>query len=86
MPVGVLIASLLVGGVALAAASGPTVDWWVIAAGGGLDSATGVSLGGTAGQWVAGSDAADTTHLDSGFWGWVNAGHRAFLPLVLRQT
>ena len=86
MLVGALIASLLVAGVALAAASDPAIDWWVVGAGGGSESASGSSLGGTAGQWVVGSDTVDTTQLDSGFWGGVVGGHTVFVPLVLRQT
>ena len=84
--VSVLTASLLVAGVALAAVTDPTIDWWVIGAGGGSGSASGISLGGTAGQWVVGSDSVDTTHLDAGFWAGVVGGHRVFMPLVLRET
>lgn len=83
---GLVIASLLMTGVALAATSGPTIDWWVIGGGGGSETANGTSLGGTVGQWMAGSDTIDTTQLDSGFWVWVVGGQRVFLPLVLRQA
>lgn len=86
MITGALVASTLVAGVALAAAGDPTIDWWVIGAGGGSETVGDVSLGGTAGQWVAGTDATDTTHVDSGFWSGLAGGHDVFLPLVLRQV
>ena len=84
--VSVLTASFLVAGVALAAASDPAIDWWVIGAGGGSESTSEISLGGTAGQWVVGSDTVGTTHLDAGFRAGVVGGHRVFMPLVLRQA
>jgi len=81
---GVLVVSLLFTGVALANGA-PSVDWWVIGGGSVSGAAGTISLDGTLGQWVAGSDTADTTHLCSGFWCGAGAQYDVYLPLVLRQ-
>jgi hypothetical protein len=84
--VGVLVVSSLATGVVLATASEPTVDWWVIGAGGDAGTAGSIWLGGTAGQWVSGSDTIAASRLDAGFWGGTLRAHRAFMPVVLRQA
>jgi hypothetical protein len=75
---------------ALSAANTASIDWWIIGGGGGSDQAGAISLDGTAGQWMAGSDTAGTTQLDSGFWSGCSQCGKAgpysvLLPLVLRN-
>jgi hypothetical protein len=84
--VGVLVVSSLATGVVLAAASEPTIDWWAIGAGGDAGRTGSIWLGGTAGQWVSGSDTAIDSRLDAGFWGGALTAYRAFMPVVLRQA
>jgi hypothetical protein len=82
---GVLLASLLLVGTALAQGS---IDWWVIGGGGGSGTAGGTSLDGTIGQWAVGSGTSGTTQLGSGFWGGGSAegpSGAVFLPVILRQ-
>jgi hypothetical protein len=69
-----------------AAAGGPTVDWRVVASGGGSATAGNVSLSGTVGQWATGSGTAGTTVLSSGFWGGSAGESFVYLPLVLRNA
>jgi len=69
-------------GTALAAPNAASIDWWVMAGGGGQDGVA-TTLGGTVGQWVAGSDA----QLCAGFWCGVGTPeYKVFLPLVLREA
>ena len=52
-----LVASLLLAGVVLANGV-PSIDWWVIAGGGGSTTVGSTSLAGVIGQWVVGSGTA----------------------------
>jgi hypothetical protein len=82
LALGAILVGLLLVGTALAAPNAASIDWWVIAGGGGQDGAA-TSLGGTMGQWVAGSDA----QLCAGFWCGVGPGEfKIFLPLVMREA
>ncbi len=86
MILGVLVASLLLVGTALAQT--PRIDVWVIGGGGGSGTAGGISLDGTIGQWAVGGGTSGTTQVGSGFWGGGSAegpGERIFLPVILRQ-
>jgi len=79
---GAILAGLLLVGTALAAPNAASIDWWVMAGGGGQDGVA-TALGGSIGQWVAGSDA----QLCAGFWCGVGAAeYKVFLPLVLREA
>ncbi len=80
-----LVAFLLLAGVALANASVPTVDWWVIGGGGGHAEAGNYALDGTIGQALVGT-ASDTGYeLCSGFWCGAAVKYKIYLPVVLRN-
>ena len=80
---GTLIISLLFAGVALANGT-PSIDWWVISGGGESVTVGNISLDGTVGQWVVGSDKRGSIQLGPGFWGggW-DESHAIYLPVVL---
>ena len=80
---GTLVVSLLFAGVALGSGT-PSIDRWVIGGGGGSVAVGGISLDGTIGQWVVGSDKSGTIELGHGFWGggW-DERYAIYLPLVL---
>lgn len=79
-----VLAGSLLARVALAN-GGPTIDWHVIGSGGGHVQAGVYVLDGTIGQPVVGRVASSSYNLCSGFWCGV-AGHRVYLPLVLRNS
>lgn len=60
---------------------------WSTVDGGGITFSTGggYSLGGTVGQPDAGALTGGGYTLAGGFWGGGAAGHRVYLPLVLRN-
>ncbi len=64
----------------------PSIDWWVMAGGGGSDSGTGVTLDGTLGQAVVGIDSGSSYELSAGFWGGVATEYKIFIPVVLKQN
>ena len=63
-----LLVGLLVAGRVLAEPLAPAIDWWVVAAGGGPSSGTGVSLNSTFGQPIAGSSGGGAIALSAGYW------------------
>ena len=86
-----LIASLLLAGIAVAAPSGHSVDWWVMGGGGGSGSAGNISLNGTVGQAVVGVDGSGDYVVCAGFWYGLGPcgeppGFSVYLPTVLRNA
>ena len=87
-----LVGLVVAGGVGsgLVVASGtPCIDRWVIASGGGSAAAGGISLYGTTGQPVVGSDRSDGIQLWHGFLaGKADLGrpYSIYLPVVLRDV
>jgi uncharacterized repeat protein (TIGR02543 family) len=67
----VIASSLLLVGV-IWAANGSSINWWVMGAGGGSDSAGNLSLDSTQGQWAVGTDTAGNSEISSGFWRGLN--------------
>ena len=85
----VLLVSLFLISIVLAAPNASSIDWWVIGSGGGSDTASDASLSGILGQWAAGSDAVGGAQLCSGFWcdrGEWAEWFRIYLPLILRNS
>lgn len=90
----ILFASLLVASLFLLGLAAPTlapsIDWWVIGAGGGTVIAGSTSLSGTAGQAVVGPSSAGSTALCAGFWCPPNSSpptvHRNYLPMMRRNS
>jgi len=82
-----LMALLLLGGVALAQSGGGYDLTWHTVDGGGATASTGggYALAGTAGQPDAGALSGGGYTLAGGFWGGGVAGYSVYLPLVLRQ-
>lgn len=86
---GMLTASVLLVGLALAAPTATDIEWWVISGGGGSHTVGNISLSATIGQWSVGSGTSGSTQLGSGFWGGGGAEgppQPIFLPLILRQV
>jgi len=83
---GILLALLLVSGVALASAS-YDLSWHTVDGGGGASSGGEFMLYGTAGQPDAGSLSGGAYVLTGGFWGGASAGggHKLYLPVILRS-
>ena len=87
--VGMLLALLLLSGIALAQSGGGYDLTWNTIDGGGYTFSTGggYSLGGTIGQADAGTMSGGGYTLGGGFWGGgVAAGYRVYLPMVLRTA
>jgi len=84
---GVLVASLLLAGLAVAATSSHSIDWRVMAGGGGSGAAGTRSLDGTIGQALVGVGGSGDTALCAGFWcRWAErAAFRVYLPIILRK-
>lgn len=61
----------------------PTLDWSVIASGGGTSQAAAYTLSSTIGQAVVGQSSVSTLNLCVGFW-CSEVIYRLFLPLILR--
>lgn len=78
-----VVAGLFFTGVALAQGT-PSMERWVIAAGGGSGASDGIRLSGTLGQWAVGSGEAGAAQLGAGFWGGGVTGRDVYLPLVAR--
>ena len=82
----VFLAGLLVTGVVLAA---PTLDWNVIAGGGGYQETANLSLNSTIGQAVVGVVSSGNSDLCAGYWckpGVVPPpSELVFLPIVLKN-
>lgn len=66
-----------------AAEATPTLDWWVIASGGGTAQVSAYTLDSTIGQAVVGQSSVSTFNLCVGFW-CSEVIYRLFLPLILR--
>lgn len=88
----VLLVSLFLVSMVVAAPNAFSIDWWLVGGGGGRDTASGVSLSSALGQWAVGSDAVNDVQLCAGFWCVVgeqgpptNFEHWVYLPLVLRN-
>ena len=81
----VLVLLLLLWGLVRGEAS-DSVDWWVMASGGGPLGASGqVALDATLGQPVTGPSQAGGITLGGGYWYGMRAGgYLAYLPVVLR--
>ena len=86
IPGTLVVSLLLLVSIALAAPNAHSVDWWVIASGGGRSTVGSTSLDNTIGQWVVGSDESGGLQLSPGFWGggW-DESHVLFLPLVMEN-
>jgi hypothetical protein len=86
---GIVVASLLLLGVA-APDLAPSIDWWVIGAGGGSVTTGSTTLSGTAGQAVVGRNTTGSTALCAGFWCSPSTGtttvRRYYLPMVRRNS
>ena len=82
----ILLALLVVVGVALAAVTaGYNLDWWTSDGGGGTSSGGSYNLSGTIGQPDAGVMTGGSYRLEGGFWGGAGAaGQKLYLPLVTR--
>ena len=82
-----LVAVLALAVPVLAVAADHSLDWYVVAGGGGrMSSAEGHVLVGTAGQALVRLSSSDGYAMCSGFWCGVPAGRAVYLPLVVRQT
>ena len=80
----VLVGSLMVVSVVLAAPAAINLGRTVIGGGGGHSEVGIYSLDGTIGQAVVGTQNRAAFHLCSGFWcGLVTTAHNIYLPLVL---
>jgi hypothetical protein len=75
-----LLAAMLVSAVAV-----PTIEWYVIASGGGRGEGDGYALSATIGQAVAGVVSAEPYVLCAGFECRAELISRVYMPLVLRQ-
>ena len=83
----VLVALLLLAGVALAnGPAGYTLDWWTVDGGGGTwsDTSGQYELNGVIGQPDAGVWSNDDYTLTGGFWGG-KVQYNTYLPLVLKE-
>jgi hypothetical protein len=81
----VLICCLLLTSIALASGS-YSINWWVIAGGGGHAEAGNYSLDATIGQPVTGVMSGGPYTLASGFWGGALAvEYKIYLPIVLKN-
>lgn len=78
-----LLVPLLLG--AVLANGAPSVDWDVIAGGGGSMEAADHALSGTVGQAVVGMVADTELELCSGYWCRTEISHRILLPIVIRN-
>lgn len=78
---------ILIVSVAFAQSSGGyDLTWNTIDGGGAMFSTGGTySLGGTIGQFNAGSMSGGSYTLVSGFWGGATARYNIYLPLILRS-
>jgi hypothetical protein len=80
----VLLAALLVAGVAWAQVTQADIGWWVIASGGAASTGDNITLNATIGQPVVGiSSGADIT-LSAGFWGGVAPVIKLYLPCITK--
>jgi hypothetical protein len=79
-----VVLALFVGVGFVTAATSPEIDWYVIGAGGGSDSAGGYTLKATIGQPLTGLNSADSVDLCSGFWCKVLEIFDTFLPTLFR--
>lgn len=85
----VLLVGLLVAGQALAGPAASAISWWVVAAGGGPSSGTGVSQNGTFGQPVTGSSGGAAVALSAGYWYEATPTppqYHTYLPAALRNA
>jgi hypothetical protein len=87
---GVLVASLLLAGIAVAAPSSYDIDWWAMASGSSSGTAGDTNLEGTVGQTVVGIQSEDDYVICSGFWPGVGScgeppTYPAYLPTVFRE-
>lgn len=83
----VVIALLLISGVAYAQTSGYALNWWTVDGGGGHSTGSGYQLNGTIGQADAGAMNGSGYRLKGGFWGGgenAASGHEIFLPVVVK--
>jgi len=86
--VGLVVAGSVGSGLVVASGT-PSIDRWVIASGGGSATAGGISLYGTTGQPVVGSDQSDGMQLWHGFLagkGDLSRPNSIYLPVVLRDV
>jgi hypothetical protein len=87
---GVLIASLWLAAMTVAALGAHSIDWWVVGGGGGSSVAGNVTLGGTVGQTVTGTDSNGDYDVCAGFWCRpvsrdASPDFRIYLPTVLKE-
>jgi len=62
------VVGVLLGAGGVLAQSGPAVEWWLIAGGGGPASGTGMALNDTLGQPIIGPASGVTVDLSAGYW------------------
>ncbi len=81
-----LLVCLLLAGRALAEPLAPTVDWWIVAAGGGPASAGSVSTDGTFGQPITGASGGGSVAVavSAGYWVPLQAKYHAYLPALFQ--
>jgi hypothetical protein len=80
-----ILATLLLAGLAFANGT-PSINWWVIAGGGGSISGGDYAINSTIGQAAVGRVGNSTYELCSGFWcGALAVEYRIYLPVVLKN-
>jgi hypothetical protein len=83
---GVLVASLLLAGIAVAAPSSYDIDWWAMASGSGSGTDGSTSLEGTLGQATLGVDRREHYIVCTGFWyGTAQCPVALYLPIIRRE-
>jgi hypothetical protein len=80
-----LLGGLALAGAVLAAPAATSIERWVLSGGGGHTEADPYALDGTIGQPLVGTELAGGYTLCAGFWCGAEAGHRIYLPLVVRE-
>jgi hypothetical protein len=80
-----IICCLLLTSLSLASGS-YSINWWVIAGGGGPISGGGYAINSTIGQPVVGASEGGNYRTEAGFWGGALAvEYKIYLPIVLKN-
>ena len=82
----VLVGGLLLAGRALAEPTATSIDWWVVAGGGGPASNGSIIVDGTAGQAVAGPSSAGDLAVGAGYWYGAPTGPLPLWPLAIHRS
>jgi hypothetical protein len=89
--IAVAVPSVVLAVVAFAASTSQSfrVDWYTVAAAGGLASSQTIVLQGTGGQAAVGGSSSDSYRLGAGYWGDTSPAqsphYGVYLPLVVRS-